>query len=372
MLCTDVNPLLLTDLCADSAANLALELGHYSGAAFLNCIDVVRSSHQRAIAALMAEPLIAAAFPAGVPLAPALYPLLESMAVDDLAAEKFGGIPDLRQLYWLRNAQQEHKKGGLLYDPRESSIERMWPRCGCCHLPMTFVGQLDLTDWVSAIHALTAARREARADYWWSGMGGTRNCGTSFSHKWWYIFMCRDNHCDQPSSDAHVWLHNRYQPSVDEQVPDVMDATELKEMLVNHYLGSGQQSLFLPDSPANHLMIEPQRVVGYQLGWEFDFALASGIANWPLHDAIKAVMAANAEIFAVPGKFSLFGAPRSQNTAMRPWTYRGDCLAGTPSRMSPLLSFNSIASDLTCQLYVDMGGDTHGYNLFGKSDLSNT
>ncbi len=390
---------------------------------FLACVDLFRSSHARAVELLMAVPQISAAFPNGVPLAYALFPQTEPMPVDELAAEKFGGLPDLTHMNWLQERYYARHLADEIAAPsqlnwrnwlkkqfakrawtgksgaasglssfRWKSLVSRWPRCGCCHQPMMFLGQLDLTDWGLALHALTGV---GIGDDSRSGLGPRRNLGSFAHRKWWYFFMCQDNHFDCPSSDSHVWLQNRHTlPRLGSSVSE----EEVRALLQQFYRATVNETVEIPVASRFPLFGEtrrrvfeqsqqvelgsqtesavvgfnPQKVIGYKPGWEFDKGVFTGDRKWRMSEAVDEVVEANPAVFGTPGQFRLFGAPASQQDESRFWTSRGGSMSGAALRMTPLLKFHSDQSDTTCQLYADMIGDFYGSQLYGKADLSCT
>jgi hypothetical protein len=403
----DINPHIVHGLSTDSDEELAHSLHPHSRAIFLQNVATIRASYARATELLIGDPVVKEAFPNGLPLVYALYPQLKPMRRDITGAEKFGGYPDIQRLGWMwYAAHPDHGctlTGARLQRARWKSLVAHWPRCGCCHQPMAFLGQLDLTDWVNAIHALTRWKRGAHErDCRISGIGPERNCGTGAHRKWWYLFMCRDIHYDNPNSDVHVWLNNyavpepRVFPGLDdeearkkakeiceERDEPPVDRPEIAD-LVRRYCRAVQKKTLsaggkrhavdvLRHRPLTRAggLITPQRVVGYHFRWELDYIGTS--ETYDLDDAVEEIVDANPDVFGGRGDgIKLFGAPRSQQDERRYWTGHGDILSGGPTRMAPLLTFDSLSEDVTVQIYADLLGDFYGHNLYGKADKSNT
>ncbi|HEY9786037.1 MAG TPA: hypothetical protein V6D17_11585 [Candidatus Obscuribacterales bacterium] len=394
-----INPhLIVNPLRQGSAESVASAVGRISRQEqLLACLHAVRDGYARACEKLLASPRVAARFPGAIPLAYALYPQLEAMDEDDLGAQKFGGIPDIRHAYWINNIS-EKETGSWVKEPsfeqRFAALVENWPYCGACHKPMTFIAQMDLSDWGMAIHALTSSGQQEKGDRWLSGIGWTRHFGSSAHRGWWYLFACRDNHFDNPNADAHVWLESRAIPfkitingvdfgSDDEQRLDDVTAKELVERFYQatqtrtfsiegrQIFESRQQTDFAP-TPAHedHFALEPMRIVGFAIGWEFDFGV--GDVDWDLRQEIDDIIEQNPQIFGSQSQFKLFGAPVSQQEQRRYWTVRGTARSGSALRMAPLLGFHDSNHDVTYQIYADMLGDFYGCNLYGKVDASCT
>ncbi len=399
---TSINPhIVLAPFREGESEKLASQLGIYSNKeAFQDRVERIRTSYTRACQLLMANANVAAAFPVGVPLAYALYPKLEPMPEDDLGAEKIGGLPDIRQFYWANNIRQPGQETNMENPPFESrlgALAKHWPVCGACRKPMTFICQIDLTDWALAIHALTSGRTfdEGSPEYWRSGLGLTRNLGGSVHRGWWYIFACRDasSHFDNPNCDAHVWIEKRYVPlKID--IPGLqwtdseergVDPETARKLVEAFYQSTSTQVLSVDGKPviestAGHdlasetaesygFTFTPKKIVGFDIGWEFD----SGVdVDWELSEEIRKIIDKNQDVFGCGSGFSLFGAPASQQEERRYWTLRGQGSSTQPCRMAPLLKFHDRDHDMTYQIYVDALGDFHGYNLYGKVDASCT
>jgi hypothetical protein len=377
-----LNPhLVVAPLRSGTAEELADELGLYTNQeGFTACIERIRQSYERASRILMANADVAARFPDGVPLAYALYPKLEPLTADELGAMKFGGLPDIRHFHWLNNISdkgQGQVKADPSFDDRLLALARHWPTCACCHRPMKFIGQMDLTDWALAIHALTSEVHEGQdADSWRSGLGLTRTFGGA-RRGWWYFFACSDasTHFDNPSMDCHVWIERRYVPfkinrpgyQVNEERG--LDEETARKLVEAFYEGIPARENDEDDHEQGAWpLCEPQKIVGFDIGWELDPA----VGGWSLSDTMRELMEENEEVFGKGNAFTLFGSPRSQQVERRYWTVSGNGRGMGPQRMAPLLHFDDKVHDVTYQLYADMLGDFYGCNIYGKIDASCT
>lgn len=357
-------------------------------------LQAIAKSHEAAATAILsAIPELTAVFPKGLPLAYALYPKLKRMPVDDLAANKFGGIPDLRRTFWLQQSQRSHRQSqesGTLERYRERIILKRWPRCPCCNTPMKFVAQLDLSDWTLALHTLTA-RPDPDYGVPQSGLGIAEQY---YVHRtWWYIYMCTNSHFNTPDSDALLQIEREpvqleefegFGSSRSSQKPALCD--EEYRSLMQRVLASticdtttvgtevlSECSHRLSD-PEDRMTIEPQQVTGFELRWHLeteqvmpgsDFSL-----SWELEEKLEEVQEAHQELFLSAEPYQLFGKPRSQQQERRPWAQTGYSTFGPGRRMSPLLAFNFDNADVTAQIYADM---LSGRNRFScKTDMSCT
>ncbi len=280
---------------------------------------------------------------------------------------KVGGTPGIIHHFTTPISIAKHHKQEVNLT---NMIERMWPRCGCCHEPMVFVGQFDLHPWAAPIHCATEFQLICGDGRPWpvSGIGNERMAqyGSIFANKMLHVFMCRtaSYHFDNPNGDCFALITSKYKN--EDRTKDLPNDTEFHEALVaagydKHTFGS-----LTEDEPGVSDEILHKKITGHELFFEFD----CGRASVKKRDELDELAEEHPELFLTYDRceYKLFGEARSQQEAKRPFS--SNSYAG-PRVLTPTLYFSDDNADMSYQLYFDLIG-SDGYKAYGKTDASCT
>lgn len=327
-----------------------------------------------------------------IPLAYKLNPQLSDITDKDiLALPKFGGIPDMTWWYSfvIDYGKVEGKETQKLYN----NIEKEWPICGCCHKPMRFLGQIDITDWARVIHLLTYEDRTTeeyqkndRHYYQISGLGsGNQNGLTNISHDlWWYFFYCDCFNYGVEGYSAVILLKHKFQgfkggipnyisdmlkvKDLDdktrkhfEEVKKVYDPVERDKCLwpkeeyratVEEFMEKNNVHPEMAKSDQGTGKIPLQFVKGFDLGFDLDFP---GVIHDDLYGAIYyGAKKQYQDIFGHRGTYQLFGRPSSQQEEPRymcSYGYDQGFHGYKLHRKAPLICWDDFECDMTRQMY---------------------
>jgi hypothetical protein len=299
-------------------------------------------------------------------------------AVSDFTAARFGGLPDLRRFFHAhgyrdKTDEKRYEKEWRAYmlspmDPNRPPqpeptkvnlppiaewVEKMWPRCNCCHKPMEFIGQLELTDWqVAILQATYFLPEEMEFKSWvkeaaYTGAANKRMVEhVSCYRTWMYFFKCEYRHWEEPNSDARVMIA-MVQTNPRDNEPDIPAWTD------------EQFHAAVAAFTSEHQIqeIDPLLVTDYAL--KFDVEEHTG---WELRKA-------HPEVFDSDCNFQLFGEARSQQDPKR---YLCTNSYGGPHYQAPLLSWDDNENDITHQMYGCPRCVGIEHTIWGKMDSSNT
>lgn len=273
--------------------------------------------------------------------------------VPRLSDQKMGGTPDFRR--WL---YVERDRAGRF------NTGEIWPRCGCCHQNMRFVGQFDLLPWLLPVHAATGKHQPAypnqkMTEYTvYSAVGNFRMVEHApiYRRAWWHFFACPDTagHFDNPNYESTVLISHEYRDLTwDQEAPVAEDTTE-----------AWRSSIPKVKRNSATMSIKPRKI----LGWDFRLALEEdlGDPSYEGDDRVADLMKSRPDLFGDSWGLKLFGPAVSQQFPRRYWALSGS----EPRRMTPVLSFDDDSHDMTYQFYADTRGD--GFELHAKVDASCT
>jgi hypothetical protein len=251
-----------------------------------------------------------------------------------------GGIPDLSRCLGFEDGDIKQ------------SYEKLWPRCGCCHNYMTFIGTFDLYPWLLPLHALTGSFATGiRKDEYdlFSSIGNVRMTQHSclFGKINYHIFMCMSDtseHISYPGYDAEILISKIYQDQ-SKNIPLEVDSS------------------FVPSGAA--IYDEEKTFMDYDLRVDFSF-------DWwddPNKDSYEKIVQENPEIFDNRiYDYTFFGLAQSQQ---EPKHYRTTNRYCPQPDMTPLFNFDDGDRDFTYQIYGDMQ-QSEGFEIFCKIDGSCT
>ncbi|MFA6461649.1 MAG: hypothetical protein WCV90_05230 [Candidatus Woesearchaeota archaeon] len=286
---------------------------------------------------------------AGVyPLVYRLDPQLSvPLEIDPISGSKFGGVPDFR--YEIKNWASS--EGEL-----QERISTLWPKCDECGEHMRFLAGADLSDWLLAIHVMTAnepthtnyGRKITEADihyYQHSGVGFGKNVCADiwpFISPFYQIFYCADHHDkDVPFSDARIQIERRYGKRYEERAlgdKKLLDIEPYREV-ISQFLADHKIESDLPIQTIDRLSLK------------FDIDIP-GKRNI---DWMGKVREAHPEIFGeergVNGKtspYQFFGHPYSQQDERR---YACQSTFLGLHRMAPIVNWTDQNEDYSRQIY---------------------
>jgi hypothetical protein len=100
--------------------------------------------------------------------------ITEKMVRDNIHASKIGGVPDLGGTASLgRYRDNDTKKYN--FPSVDEFVAFYWPRCPVCGRPMRFAAQINVWDWITVLHEITAVKGESSCrpqwESWRSGLG---------------------------------------------------------------------------------------------------------------------------------------------------------------------------------------------------------
>jgi hypothetical protein len=328
------------------------------------------------------------------PLAYRLEPRLSDITDfnnDVLLSPKFGGIPDMT--WWYSFVIDHGKMEGKETQKLDENIKEHWPVCGCCHKPLWFLGQVNMTDWARVIHLLTyedIAKEEYQKNnrhfYQLSGLGSGDKVGLNLlSHDlWWYFFYCDCFNYNIESSSAVVLLRYKFKGFKD--VPDFLvkelekkdlsdkekiQLESLKKMLdpkekekclwpIEDYCKAVEK--FMEENKIHPEKIKPddgtcgkiplQFINGFDLRFDIDYP---GVIHEDLYETLYyGDNKPEKDIFGSSGPYSLFGRPHSQQEEPRyvcSYGYDNSFDGWKIHRMAPIICWNDSEHDMTRQMY---------------------
>lgn len=352
------------------------------------------------------------------PIAFRLEPVVEIMKRDNIHVEKFGGIPNLQWFFSViectpkkevdkysdacgKNIKHKMKPN---FPTVDKFIDKKWPRCKCCNQPMKFIAQLELQDWLIAIHELTLITKTKWSSY--SGFGHTyplTNLYPFYINKYLFFF-CDNGHWDEPNSDALCMIEH-----IRSRVPEEWDESLGPKDMYRFHKGMQEQNdakiekgktCGTHDSPPwtdkefivaarkfirKHKLLRGNRkydistpivkrkVIGYNIRFDLEADHSKMKYDTPESALYDKLNYYNEEypLFSSKGDFQLFGAPKSQQTEKRYMCQNSHPIV---HRMNPLISWNDEEHDLTNQFYGCMKCLWFESNdiIFGKMDTSCT
>jgi hypothetical protein len=343
-----------------------------------------------------------------VPIAYRLEPQLSDITDfnnDVLASPKFGGVPDMT--WWFSFCFDKAKIEDQETQKLDENIKEHWPICGCCHKPLWFLGQMDITEWAQVIHLLTYDdpkkgekledwEKSDRHYYQLSGLGSGDKVNLNLtSHDlWWYFFYCDCFNFNIESSSAVVLLKHKFQGSTSTldfllkklKEPDLSEekGKEIEAIIdmgkpdkerclwpIDEYYEAVEK--FMRENERHPELIDPRDTCGkvplqfiknFKLHFDLDYP---GMISDDLYDAFYYDTYKDPErkdIFGGNSTYSLFGSPRSQQTEPRFVCSFGYEEEGWKiHRMAPIICWNDNEHDITRQMYgcfrcVDSQSDT--------------
>lgn len=337
---------------------------------------------------------IISAFPKSpdpIPLAYRLSPQLSDITdfnQDVLGLPKFGGIPDMS--WWFSftvdfSVMYQGKQGKHKTQDLKETIKKSWPVCCCCHKPLRFLGQVEISEWARVIHSLTCtnyAEKEYQqnSSYKISGLGSGDKVGlNSGSDLWWYIFFCDcwENY-DVESSSAAIILKNKYRPVRNSFLQEKLKNSDLSkeeklecEALLD-IVGPDKDKCLWPEEEYKAAVesfmeesnIHPETFKSdsgmgkIPLQFLEDFHLRFDI-DYPnvIHDDIYDYLYYGSKmkeenIFGINGEYQFFGRPHSQQEEPRFMCSYGREFNGfNIHRQAPIICWDDSERDMTHQMY---------------------
>lgn len=252
---------------------------------------------------------------------------------DDITKDKLGGIPDIRN-YMMYDFSIKNKT--LI-----ESISNSWPICKCCGKRMIFIGQMNYTNYINAIHVATSKKDDF---FELSAFGKRDSFGFSERHLYFYCTCYNDIGLSYNS----ILLKNYVIPYRAEK--KVLDLKDYNAEIQNFMLDNGIH----PDN-IKRGKIPLKFIEKYDLNFDLDwiFGNKNNLSyEEELEEIIEEVLP---EALPSPsGKygsdFTLFGKPESQQEQKRFFNPIGYNKA---TRMSPLINWTDEHEDFTYQIYGD-------------------
>jgi len=304
---------------------------------------------------------------------------------DILEAPKFGGIPDMT--WWYSFCIDNAEMGdGRKTQTLDDSIKNHWPVCGCCHKPMWFLGQLDITVWSQVIHLMTFEKLNKSEDLYsqMSGLGSGNQVGldSNVHDTWWFLFYCDCFNYGFQSSSAAVMLKNKFKgygrtlKEIEKELSGDIDEKRKKYLEITrdmHAYDKEEGCLwpekeyckavekFMEENKIHPEMIDKttcenpgkiplQFIKDYEIRFDLDYREWLGD---DLYDKIYYGTKKQAkELFGNNGTYQLFGRPRSQQTEPRymcSFGYEGS--GWKIHRMAPIINWDDSEHDMTRQMY---------------------
>lgn len=350
-----------------------------------------------------------------IPLAYRLEPQLSDITDfnnDNLASPKFGGVPYMTWWYSFCYDKaeiegQESQKEGQESQKLDENIKENWPICGCCHKPLWFLGQIDITEWAQVIHLLTYEdlkkgkklkdwEKRDRHYHQLSGLGSGDKVNLNLtSHDlWWYFFYCDCFNFNIESSSAVVLLKPKFQGLLSDpnfllkelEKPNLSEKRRREIEALKNLRGPDKEKCLWPieeyyeaavkfmkenerhpefiDSRDTCGKVPLQFIKNFKLHFDLDYP---GMISDDLYDAFIYNDEKDPEredIFAGYSTYSLFGRPRSQQQEPRyvcSFGYEGE--SWKIHRMAPIICWDDSKHDMTRQMYgcfrcVDTQSDT--------------
>jgi hypothetical protein len=240
---------------------------------------------------------------------------------------------------------------------------------------MEFLCGVDMAEWLTTIHLLTATTpkdhqgMEISGDkvYWTrnSALGGDKAlCLDSpwpYFKPFWNIFYCAENHPYNPNLDSLIFLDKRmnydyYKAHLKEESPT--------ERLKRRKRYVTAVSKFMKENKIES-RIPIQQVKGYNLRFDLDIPEEKRTPEWA-----ENLTEQYPDIFGIEGHYQFFGRPHSQHDEARFACVNGPNL----HRMAPIINWTDDEEDVSYQIYACLGcsGSATENVAFAKKDYSNT
>lgn len=257
----------------------------------------------------------------------------------DNSAGFIGGYPDLSSHYSFD-----------FNDPKKS-YEKLWPRCGCCHKRMKFIGSFNLISVDTPIHILTSYKYDIsdNAYSYISSLGNFRlhQHNSIYSHKYHNVFACLSSRHSyhNPNFNVFVLVNTIYKNEKNKcnSIPCNKDLLPKGAKLYSRVRNISRFEF--------KIQIENDYDIIYKNGMNYEKL----VEKYP-------------DIFSNYEEYRLFGYPKSQQEPKEYLTTNGFC---PQIKMTPFINFNDNKNDITYQLYCDMQS-SNGYFYYGKVDSSST
>ena len=313
----------------------------------------------------------------------------KNLEKDKLKKEKLGGIPNIsykvfracgdKAMYYdllLRSKthdetyiKRQFPNGRPEVLPLHKGLERAWPKCGACGRYQRFIGQMDYSHWMNAIHWAT----KRKIPQWYgevSAFGSTRDPDGLLQDGWHCYFYCPCNDFENVNSDCSIFRSLR--PSSPQF--DLTESGEIKKkekskplyteaqykravhrFMRKHEIHPDQLDDLADQWPASNIPLK--FITGYELNFDLDY-ISHYIGEYD--DAIHDALPPSAGKYG--SDFTLFGAAYSQQEPRRYMSIKG---YDQPMRQSPLLSWTDATCDFSFQIY----GDFRGCDIFRQKPM---
>ncbi|KKQ99151.1 MAG: hypothetical protein UT24_C0027G0003 [Candidatus Woesebacteria bacterium GW2011_GWB1_39_12] len=249
----------------------------------------------------------------------------ESMSSDNLKESKFGGLPNFENFF-------SHE------ETAEQFVNRHWPRCGVCHKPMQFIGQVDLSDWLWAIHSITLQKVEDDRDFACSLLG------YKLDHNWMTFWFCQETHFYAFNTHTSVvkGMDSR-EWDTDFRVCKFTTDDLMPELIkLDAESRSHERLLHVP---------QLERVVGIDLKWDLiaksDLSEEEDEEAWDKCWELKGNVP---RLFGNDSFYELFGDESTQQMSMECLSQRNFPV----KQMTPVISWNCYEEDITNQIFADL------------------
>jgi len=327
------------------------------------CVAEFRSAYAKAKAQV----------PGDVPLAYRLEPTTVASTRDNIWVPKFGGLPDLYHEYFYKSAEYDYKKNkaSITHWTPEEYVEHKWPRCKCCGKPLIFIGQLEFTAWLNAIHHLTLTVDKSNHEcFWKSGVGCTQVFGKYDTARTWMKFWyCPAAGCSHfsdygvPAAAVTYETRTNYAPLDLRKFKKGPGLDRLKETergmrrvrngdapWPKRAYGKALRA-FAKEHKIERMPVELIHESGYNLRFDLD---PKEHISWrsKLGKKLEKFFDKLPPLFKKDGDFQLFGTPDSQQADRR---YICNIRWPKPHATAPLLNWTDNAQDVTHQMYGCLG-----------------
>jgi hypothetical protein len=235
----------------------------------------------------------------------------------------------------------------------ENKIRKEWPVCLETNKPMRFVGAVNAGTWPYLFHQLSKWKCDSHT---FGSPYGIHSIHDEYkpSYRWYFFWTGLQNRFDQWLPDCAIAHKDivRYNHD-DAPHPDVQ------------ILGREIMARLQADSCFNEdVTASPPAGFVSNLTFKIDLDTISGKKGQEEYFAQP-----EDSLFQFKGGLKLFGEPRSQQTPRRPLDQNR---YPWMQALSPVLSFNDDAADVTHQFYGSLREDQYSRNIYGKLDSSNT
>jgi hypothetical protein len=256
----------------------------------------------------------------------------------------FGGKPDFR-IY-----EREIKN-----ESADAFVNRLWPKCGFCHKPMTFVGQIDLGDWLYAFHSFMATKDRNQYVSPFGKFIGIESDLLYFRYlSFWF---CNEPHFFVFNNANACAKISKYKDILSESL--TFFGRDLQPA-VNFFYDKSISGPEETKDERNEVYIPKEMITDIEIKW--DIITNDFNRQWSTYNRYP-------ELFMTDrNSYVLFGADVLQSESPSFISQRRNS-SGDPIPMMPIINWRSRRSNITNQLYVDFSQFEHyeelDWNAFG-------